>query len=323
LSNRAYNSLAASDLGVLKGTFGVKLGFGYFLPHAVLLLAALIGFAIWWNSNAGWQRYVSFFVFLLLTAPLIFALWKTLPRLRDTLSVYDNGFIYLRGRETFVCRWDEVKEFDSVVDTGNRPKITAVQKHSGEKIVFAYKMRGLDLLDHEYFEYSYAKIPDSEKARPEDLVAGPTTLGALCGTFHSKFRIGNIWPIFLLMFPAFMGVAAVFAVPDMIGKVLCSIPAIFPLCIYVWSLFSERRDEMKIFESGFSYRHNRQITECLWEQIEDYSVAGAAFAKLPDDLASIKKQNGPWIPIAMDMQGKELLEPHLRTILKEFTGPEK
>ena len=112
------------------------------------------------GSNAGWQRYVSLLVFAVLTTPLLFAIWKTLPHIFDRLSVYENGFVYeRRRRSTFNCRWDKIKDFGSVVDTGNRAKITGVEKLSGEKILFAYRMRGLDLLDHEYFEYSYAKIP--------------------------------------------------------------------------------------------------------------------------------------------------------------------
>jgi hypothetical protein len=124
------------------------------------------------------------------------------------------------------------------------------------------------------------------------------------------------------MFPAIVGVAAIFAVPEIVGKILCSVPTILPIIVYVWLLFSERRDEMKVFENGFSYRTKKQTTECLWEQIEDYTVAGAALSKLPDDLTAIKKEDGPWITIAMEMQGKELIEPHLRTLIK-WTGPEK
>ena len=88
----------APGLGVLRGSFRVKLDFRYFLPHAALTLVALLGFAIWWGSNAGWQRYVSLFVFALLTTPLVFAIWKTLPHVFDRLSVYENGFVYERGR---------------------------------------------------------------------------------------------------------------------------------------------------------------------------------------------------------------------------------
>jgi len=316
LSKIVNESTVTSELGVLKGNFGVRLGFGYFLPHAGLAVVSLIGFAIWWGSNAGWQRYVSLFVFVLLTAPLAFAVWKTLPRVFDKLSVYQNGFAYYRGSQTFLCRWDEIKDLDTMVDTGNRPRITGVEKRSGEKITFAYKMRGLDLLDHEYFEYTYAQIPESEKAMPEDISAEPASLGNLQKTFHVKIRLRNLGPIFLLMFPAFMGVAAIFAVPDIVGKIFCSVPAIFPLFIYLWFLFSSRRDEMRIYDNGFSYWNKGQTTECLWSQIEDYDTTKTAFSKLPDSLISIKKENGPWIPIAMDMQGKEYLEPHLRTLIK-------
>ena len=310
-------------LGVLKGSYGVKLSLGYFLPHAALLLVALLGFAIWWGSSTGWKQYVSFGVFLLLTTPFIFALWKTLPRALDKLRIYENGFVYLRGRTTFTCRWDEIKDFDGAMDQGRRLKITAVEKHSGEKVSFAYKLRGLDQLDHEYFEYTYAKIPDSEKARPEDLVSTPKTLGSLQNTFHVRRGIANLWPIFLLMFPAFMGVAAIFAIPEIIGKTICGGAGILPVIVYVWFLFSDRRDELKIYENGFSYRNKKQTVECLWEQIEDYSTLLGPFAKLPQSLISIKKANGPWISIDADMQGKEWLDPHLRIDVKEWTGPEE
>lgn len=316
LSQETTEQDIASKLGVLKGTFHVKLSFAYFLPHAVLLIVALLGFAIWWSSNSGWQRYVTLFVFALLTTPVVFAVWKTLPRVFDKLCVYQNGFAYYRGRETLICRWDEIKDYDSIVDLGNRLKLTGVEKRSGEKITFAYKMRGLDLLDHEYSEYTYAKIPDSEKARPEDTAAEPTSLGKLQNTFHVKISPWNLWPMFLLSFPALMGVAAIFAIPEIAGKIVCSVPAFLPLLIYVWATFTGRRDEMNIFENGFSYRNKGVTTECLWKQIEDYDAAGTAFSKMPDSLVSIKKENGPWIPVAAEMQGKEYLQPHLQTLIK-------
>ena len=156
-----------------------------------------------------------------------------------------------------------------------------------------------------------------KKATPEDLAAEPSTLeGPLQKTFHPRTRGWNLWPIFLLMFPASLDVVAIFAIPDIVGKLICFIPGTLPLCIYVWSLVSDHRDEMRIFENGFSYRHKGQTVECLWDQIEDYSMAGVTHSKVPDLIESIKKDNGPWIQIAMDMQGKEFLEPHLRTLLK-------
>jgi hypothetical protein len=184
-------------------------------------------------------------------------------------------------------------------------------------------MRGRDVLDHEYFEYQWSKIPDSEKARPEDELQRPQTLGSLLGTYHVKISLGNLLPIFLLFFLASFGAIAIVAVPDIVGKVLCPLVAITPLIIYLWGMFSDRRDEMKIYENGFSYRWKRQTVECLWEEIEDYNSTYTPFGTLIDNLTSIKKENGPWIPIAHEMQGRELLVPHLRTLIKEWTGPEE
>ena len=95
------------------------------------------------------------------------------------------------------------------------------------------------------------------------------------------------------MFPASLGVVAIFAVPDIVGKLICFVPGTLPLIIYMWSILSERKDEMRIFENGFSYRNKGQTIECLWDQIEDYSMAGVADSEVPDLIESIKKDNGP------------------------------
>src|SRR5439155_2566987 len=138
------------SLGEPQGTFHIKLGFAYLMPHVVLLFVAVLGFAVFWAASPGWKTYVSAVVFVLFSAPFIFAIWKTLPTWFDELKVYKNGIVYKSRRGIQSCRWDQIKNADSLLDTGNRLKITSIEKRDGEKITFAYKMRGLDLIDHIY-----------------------------------------------------------------------------------------------------------------------------------------------------------------------------
>ncbi|MEP6850777.1 MAG: hypothetical protein ABI999_18105, partial [Acidobacteriota bacterium] len=102
------------------------------------------------------------------------------------------------------------------------------------------------------------------------------------------------------------------------AKILCPIPLMFPLILYLWQTFAEWSDEMSIFENGLAYRSRMGSASCLWDEIEDYSVAGRGSV-----VSAIKKDDGTWIHIAMEMQGvEENVRPHLRTVIK-WTGPEE
>ncbi len=309
------------SLGELQGVFHVKLGLGYLVPHIALLAVALLGLAIYLGADPGWKTYVSAVAFALLTAPFLFALWKTVPTWMDELSVYEKGFVYKNRSGLSSCAWGQIKDSGGVLDAGNRLKITSVEKRDGEKIAFAYKMRGLDLLDHLYAEYEFDKIPDSEKATLADLSAEPKTLGTLKHAYYVKMGFLDYIPLVMLFFLAVFGVMIYATSKDILALFVCSLPLVLIFALVLRSTFGDRRDVLTIYENGFTYSDRKSLETCLWNEIEDYDQTSGAFGGA-DKLTSIKKEKGPWILLATNMQGKADLWPHLRTVVK-YDGPEK
>jgi hypothetical protein len=195
-------------------------------------------------------------------------------------------------------------------------KTTSVIKKDHEKITFAYKMRGLDVISHELSGYEYDQTPVDEKARPEDIAALPQTLGELKATYHVKNSVFVFFPLALLLLVAGFGVLMPVANNNAWLIPVCSVPMIIPFFVYLWTLMGARKDELNVFENGFTYRSRKGLVSCLWDEIEDYSVVPHG-----PEISGIKKENGPWISFAGNMQGTDDLYPHLRTVVK-WTGPE-
>src|SRR5262245_56445322 len=175
-----------SKLGAEKGVYRVKFSLSYFSPHVVCLSLVGLGLVAFLGVDRVWQRIVSGIFLLFVSSPLIFILWRTIPTIFDELRVYEHGFTYKSRKGLQACLWNQVKDRSGMLDFGNRLKVTSIEKRNKEKITFAYKMRGLDVLYHELDEYEFSKIPDSEKATAEDLAKQPQTLGALKATYHVK-----------------------------------------------------------------------------------------------------------------------------------------
>ena len=301
------------DLGAVRGTYKVRLSIGYFLPLIGLLLFALLGFAIWWGSDEGWQRYVTFFVFLLFMAPFVWAIWKTLPRAFDRLSIYDNGFVYERGRKLASCKWDEIKDVTEILDLGDRLKITAVRRIHGAPISFAYKMRGLDVLSHEYNLYETRDLDDSGPVEPPS----NRELGRALGVYRVRHGFESFLPLGAVLFLFAVGSISLVAVPDILGKVVCTgIPGIV-FAVVLWSVISEWNEKMTVHENGFTYKCRKGTVDCTWEEIADYSMTTRG-----GTLTGVKTADGTWIGIAGDMQGTDLIKPHLRKVI-EWQGPEE
>jgi len=305
-----------SQLGYEKGTYRVRFSLGYFLPHFLALIVAGLGLLIFTGNSSGWKMYVSAVVFLFLLSPFIFLLWRTLPTIFDELKVFDNGFTYKGRRGLQSCLWSQIKDHNDILDLGNRLKITSIEKCNGEKISFAYKMRGLDLLFHTLSDFEYEQIPDEEKATAEDLAAEPRTLGPLKATYYVKRRVGDYIPLAAVLFVAVFGVGTFLVSRDILALFVCSLPPVIALVMLAWTLYSSRRDELKIFENGFTYQSRKELISCLWNEIEDYSLERRSSV-----ISGVKKENGPWISFASEMQGLEDLRPYLRTLVK-WTGPE-
>jgi len=310
------NQVDSLKLGAEKGVYRVKFGIAYFWIHLVCLAVAGLGLAIFLGADPGWKQYVSALFLIFLSTPLIFLLWRTVPTIFDELRVYENGFTYKSRKGIQTSLWSQIKDHSDILDIGNRLKITSIEKKNKEHITFAYKMRGLDVLFHDLDEYEYSKIPDSEKATAEDEARKPQTLGELKATYHVKGNLFELFPLALLLLVAGFGVIMPIANNNALLIPACSIPMAIPFFVYLWSIVSTRKDELKVFENGFTYQTRKELVSCLWDEIEDYSTV-----RRSDDISGIKKENGPWISLASNMQGIDDLRPHLRTLVK-WTGPE-
>ena len=312
IENKDYNE----KLGAEKGVYRVKFSLGYFLPHLGLLFIAGLGVVIFLGAS-GWKTYVSAVIMVLFCSPIVFVLWKTLPGIRDRLTIFENGFTYESRGRIHSCLWSEIKNSDEILDTGNRLKTTSIEKRNKEKIIFAYKMRGLDVISHLLSDREYDQLPVSEKATPADIAAQPKTLGPLKATYHVKRKVWDYVPLGAVLFVAVFGVGTFLASRDILALFVCSLPPVIGFALLVWTYISDRKDELKVFENGFSYQTRKDLVSCLWDEIEDYSVV-----RRSNDISAVKKENGPWINFANNMQGIDDLLPHVRTLIK-WTGPEE
>lgn len=300
-------------LGELKDVFHVKVGLGYLAPFAVLIGLAALGFFLFWGSE-GTYRYASFVVFIVLVSPLLYAAWRTVPTLRDELRIYDGGFIYKSRRGQQLCRWDEIGDHTSIVDFGKRLKMTSATKENGEKISFAYKMRGLDVLEYEYQNWL---MPEESELPGELVPAEPRTLGVKTGSYRIKKGLSLYLPAIAVFFLFLFGLLTFVASEDIFSLAVCALPPFILFCVLAWTLFTDRNDELTVFENGFTYKDKKETVSCLWDEIEDYRTTTRGGL-----LTGVKKEKGPWIEFAHEMQGLDDLKPHLRTVIK-WTGPEE
>ncbi|MEP6900164.1 MAG: DUF6585 family protein [Actinomycetota bacterium] len=184
-------------LGKLRGVYHIKFSIGYFLPFIALLTISLIGFYIFWSAATGFQKIASLVFTVILTLPLIFVIWKILPKLRDELQIYENGFTYKSSRKLQSCLWSEIKDGDFTEEFNGRNVMTSVLKTNREKIIFAYKMKGLDELCDKYDAELARQINEEEERQPD---ASPTMhpakkiireLGELQSIYHVKYGFGQ------------------------------------------------------------------------------------------------------------------------------------
>lgn len=313
LDKRIGSGSIHAVLGDLKDVFYVKIGLGYLAPFAVLLAIAALGFFLFWASE-GIYQYVFFVLFVLLASPLFYAGWRTMPTLSDALRIYENGFVYKSRRGEQSCRWEEISDHTSIVNVGNRLKMTSATMNNGEKISFAYKMRGLDVLEYEYQNWL---MPEESELPGEVIPVEPQTLGAKIGSYRIRKGLSLYLPAIAVFFLFLFGVLTFVASEDIFSLAVCALPPFILFCVLAWTLFKDRNDELTVFENGFTYKDKKETLSCLWDEIEDYRTTTRG-----NLLTGIKKENGPWIEFAHEMQGLDDLRPHLRTVIK-WTGPEE
>ncbi|HQZ83402.1 MAG TPA: hypothetical protein PLR83_09285 [Pyrinomonadaceae bacterium] len=306
-----------TKLGAAKGTYHVKFGLAYVGIYAVCLALCGVGLIIVFGTS-GWERIASSIPALFLSTPLIFLLWRTIPTVFDELRVYEKGFSYRSRKGLQTCLWTQIKDQDSILDTDNRVKFTCITTKKNEVIRFAFKIRGLDVLAHEFESYEYSNIPDSEKiSEAEAAKLRPTTLGELQATYHTAKNAVLLVPMAALLLVAGFGILLPIANENWWLAPACSLPMAIPFVVFTWTFFRTKNDELQVFKNGFAYRTGGETVTCLWDEIVDYSTA-----RRSSKATGVKKEDGKWINFAFQMQGIEDLQPHLRTVVT-WKGPEE
>lgn len=303
---------ASSKLGSEKGVYRVKFGLGYFGMYALCLGFSGIGLLIFLAANTVVEKIGLGVLFAFLSLPLIFLLIRTVPTAFDELRIFENGFTYKSRKGLQTCLWNQVKDGSFATDFRGASTVTSVIKRNKEKIVFAFKMRGLSILCREIDGYEFSQIPESEKITENEAAAlEPTSLGALQATYHTKGSWTSIFPLVALLFVAAFGVIIPIANENIWLVPTCSLPPAILFIAFLWSTIRERKDELTVYENGFTYLSGKEFSKCLWHEIVDYSTV-----RHGPQITGVKKEDGTWINISSNIQGNEELKPHMRTLTR-------
>lgn len=125
----------------------------------------------------------------------------------------------------------------------------------------------------------------------------------------------------VLLFLLFFGVATYLGSEDKLTIPFCIVIPFLLFCGMIWHLFKTRRDELQIYENGFTYKSRKQIQTCLWSEIKfchRRDLSDRDIVDLKDDefpLDSVEKKNGEMIAFESDISGTH-------EILKRFEKKE-
>ncbi|KXK02908.1 MAG: hypothetical protein UZ17_ACD001001356 [Acidobacteria bacterium OLB17] len=146
-------------LGVETGVYRVKFGFAYFGMYALCLALSGLGILMFMGVASVGEKIGAAIFTVFLSLPLVFLVLRTVPAIFDELRVFENGFTYKSRKGIATCLWSQVKDRAGILDVDNRIKVASVEKRNKEKIVFAFGMRGLDVIARELDKYEFSKIP--------------------------------------------------------------------------------------------------------------------------------------------------------------------
>lgn len=119
----------------------------------------------------------------------------------------------------------------------------------------------------------------------------------------------------MLFFCLIFAVLTYVASGDLWTIPVCVLPFLLLFGGLVWHLFKTRRDELRIYESGFTYQSGRNLQTCLWAEIRLLEsrepmvrqIIPLENGRIPLD--SVKKKNGEIIAFDDDLPGTtEIIE---------------
>lgn len=149
---------------------------------------------------------------------------------------------------------------------------------------------------------------------PEDNRFRYSNFAEVFGTLQNVYRVRrsfaeNFLAPAVLLFLVVFGVITYVASRDVWTLPCCIVLPVALLGMAVWHLFSTRRDELRIYEKGFTYQSGKNLQSCLWTEIESCrhrQLNEREMIELGDEvhpLASVEKKNGEEIAFDHDLPG--------------------
>lgn len=129
-----------------------------------------------------------------------------------------------------------------------------------------------------------------------------------------RIRRGLTEKIFLpaiTLLPGICGVIAYAESGDWLTIPVCVLPFLLLFAGLVRHLFSTRRDELRIYEHGFTYRSRRRLQICLWQDIKTLHRRELTAREMVTTeifpLGAVEKNNGEIIEIDQDISAAEIV----------------
>ncbi len=113
----------------------------------------------------------------------------------------------------------------------------------------------------------------------------------------------------VLFFPVTFGIITYIATRDFRTIPCCIALPVLMFSLAVWQIFSTRKDELRIYENGFTYKGGKNLEACLWQEIKTYDYRernNREITELDDSvfpLGSVEKNNGEVIAFDFDLPG--------------------
>lgn len=132
-------------------------------------------------------------------------------------------------------------------------------------------------------------------------------LESIHGVRRSKFEIIVIPSIIFLFF--LFGILTYIASEDIWTIPVCALPPFLMFCGLVWYLFSTRKDELRIYQNGFTYKSKHRMQACLWKEVKTCrrrERTNQEILKLEQGVSpigAVEKKNGEIVDFTDDLQG--------------------
>jgi hypothetical protein len=219
----------------------------------------------------------------------------------DRLTVHRKGFALRHRGRTRACRWQDIAATDVRLGWDRRPRLRAVTRRDGERIVFGPLMGGLAVLHYRFRTRGGRDVPAPPVAHPEGI-------GALLDVHPAEPRPGSLWAGWfiagaLLCFALFLLYVTI-DVPDRDASDIafaaaCTAAGLGGVGGIAFLAFGDRHDELRRHEHGFAYRRRGVVRSCRWDEIVDFqrSRQGA--------ITSVRRADGTWISLSGDVPAVE------------------